>query len=70
MTIKVFAEYETFKLVGDPRGFTIKTTLRTDYWIWCQDNSIKTEYHGTLNGVDLWYVKNEKDRMFALLKWS
>jgi hypothetical protein len=70
MTTKVFVEKGRVKLVGDPRGLTIKTTLRTDYWIWCQDNSIKTEYQGTLSGWDLWYIKNKKDRMLAVLKWS
>jgi hypothetical protein len=70
MTTKVFTEYKTFKLVGDARGFTVSSNLRKDYWDWCWTNSIKTEYHGTLNGWDLWYVKNDKDRLLAILKWS
>jgi hypothetical protein len=70
MTTKVFVEKGRVKLVGDPRGFTISSKQRKMYWDWCQTNHIETEYHGTLSGSDLWYVKNEKDRMLAILKWS
>jgi hypothetical protein len=70
MTVKVFVEKGRVKLVGDPRGFTVETKKRTEYWNWCQDNYIETEYHGTLNGLDLWYVKNEEHRMLTVLRWS
>jgi hypothetical protein len=70
MPTRVFAEQDTFKLVGDVRGFTIPVENRTDYWNWCQDNGIKTEFQGCLTGVDLWYVKNDEHRMLALLRWS
>ena len=70
MTAKVFVEKGRVQLIGDPRGFTIPVEQRTDYWTWCQDNGIKTEFHGCLKGVDLWYVKNDQHRMLALLKWS
>jgi hypothetical protein len=70
MTTRVFTEYKTFKLVGDARGFTVSSSLRKEYWDWCWNNQIETEYQSSLNGLDLWYVKNEKDRMLAVLRWS
>lgn len=70
MATKVFAERGEFKLIGDARGFTVPVVNRTDYWNWCQDNDIKTEFHGSMSGVDLWYVKNDEDRMLSLLRWS
>lgn len=70
MATKVFVEKGRVQLVGDPRGFTIPVKHRAEYWDWCQDNDIKTEFHGCLGGVDLWYVKNDKHKMLALLRWS
>lgn len=70
MATKVFVDTGELKLIGDPRGFTIPVENRAEYWDWCQDNDIKTEFHGCLKGVDLWYVKNDKHRMLVLLRWS
>ena len=69
MTIKVFAERDGLKLVGDSRGFTLPVETRTEYWNWCQDNDIKTEFQGSMGGVDLWYVKNDQHRMLTILRW-
>ena len=62
MTTKVFAEKGRVKLVGDPRGFTVSSQQRINFHKWCEKNSIATEYYGTLNGVDLWYITNEIGR--------
>ena len=70
MGTKVFVEKGRVQLVGDARGFTIPVKHRAEYWDWCQDNDIKTEFHGCLGGRDLWYVKNDKHRMLVLLRWS
>jgi hypothetical protein len=70
MTTRIFAERNTFKLVGDARGFTVPVKHRAEYWDWCHDNDIKTEFQGSMSGVDLWYVKNDEHRMLALLRWS
>lgn len=70
MTIKVFAECDIVKLIGDSRDFTVPARFRTSYWLWCQENNIKTEFQGSLNGVDLWRVKNDEHRMLAVLRWS
>ena len=70
MATKIFVDTGELKLIGDPCGFTIPVENRAEYWDWCQDNDIKTEFHGCLKGVDLWYIKNDKHRMLALLRWS
>lgn len=67
---RIFAELGSIKLIGDSRGFTIPVKNRTEYWNWCQDNDIETEYQGSLKEVDLWYIKNPKHRMLALLRWA
>ena len=70
MTTKVFAERGKTQLVGDARGFTVPWQCRQEYWQWCQNNNIVTEYQGSLDHVDLWYIKNDEHRVLALLRWS
>jgi len=70
MGVKVFVEHGTFKLVGDERGFTVPSIKRQEFYKWCGDNGITTEYHGSLIGQDLWYIKDKDDRTLALLTWS
>jgi hypothetical protein len=58
--------------------FKIKTWYRDLFWEWCQQNNIVCEYQGTerigigvdTNAYDTWYIDNEKDQIFAMLKWS
>lgn len=70
MTTKIFAEINQFQLKGDARGFILDSGLRTEYWQWCQDNGITTEYQGGFGNADLWYIKNDEHRVWALLRWS
>ncbi len=70
MTQKVFVERGRVKLVGDPRGFLVDRSQRTEYKAWCKNNAIETSFQGSMGGVDLWYVKNDKDRMLVLLRWT
>lgn len=57
-------------LVGDSRGVLVPYYLRNKVWQWGEENKIKIEYHGSLDGQDLWYVKNDQDRAWFVLKWS
>lgn len=57
--------------------FKIQTWYRDLFWEWCQKNNITCEYQGTEStivdriktGYDIWYIGNEKDRAWAILKW-
>ena len=70
MGVKVFTEQGTLKLVGDERGFTVLSNQRQEFYKWCGNNGITPEYHGSLSGQDLWYIKDKDDRALALLTWS
>ncbi len=52
--------------------FKIKTWYRDQFWEWCQKHDILCEYMGTtpIENTDTWYIGNEKDRMWAMLKWG
>jgi len=70
MSTKVFAEKGRVRLVGDERDIGVPTWHRDAVWKWCEDSSIKLEYQGTLKGIDLWRIKNEKHRMWFRLRWG
>jgi len=56
----------------------VQTWYRDLFWEWCQKQDILCEYMGTEKiGIDFdskafdnWYIGNEKDRMWATLRWS
>ncbi len=59
-----------YALMGDSRGVIVSCTLRNQIWQWAEENKIKIEYQGTLDGMDLWYVKEDKHRSWFVLRWS
>lgn len=70
MGSKVFAEKGRVKLVGDDRDVGISALHRNKVWQWCADKGIEVEYQGTLKGTDLWRVRDEKHRMWFVLRWA
>jgi hypothetical protein len=67
---KIFAEQGHIQLRGDYRGVTIRFQFRKEFWDWCVNNGFQPEYQGSLAGLDLWYVKDEKNRVLTILRWS
>lgn len=59
-----------YTLTGDSRGIIVDSHLREQVWSWAMDNHIDIEYHGTLAGKDLWYVKSDRARTAFALRWS
>lgn len=59
-----------YTLMGDSRGIVVDSQLREQVWSWAMDNYINIEYHGTLAGKDLWYVKNDQHRTAFSLRWG
>ena len=57
--------------------FKLQYQYRAEFWEWCRQNNILCEYMGTENGggkysfkaYDTWYIGNEQDRVWAMLKW-
>jgi hypothetical protein len=58
--------------------FRVPVWYRDMFWEWCEKNNITCEYQGTekigpqfaAKAYDTWYIDNEKDRIFAMLRWS
>jgi len=70
MTVKIFAERDNFKLIGDSRDIAVDFNYRSAVWDWCNDNDIDLEYQGSLGSVDLWRIRNEEQRLMFVLRWS
>ena len=51
--------------------FKVQSCYRDQFWDWCMENHIACEYMGTneFYSMDSWYIGNEKDRMWAVLRW-
>ena len=70
MGTKVFAQdARGYVLMGDERDIGVATWYRDAVWQWCADKDIELEYQGTMSGIDLWRVKNDKHRMWFQLRW-
>lgn len=67
---KVFAEKGRVKLVGDEKDVPVSTWWRDAVWQWCENSGIVLEYQGTLNGTDLWRIRDEKQRSWFILRWQ
>jgi hypothetical protein len=59
-----------YVFVSDARDIGVPFSKREQVHEWATKNNIVTEYQGTLGGTDVWRVKNEKDRVSFLLRWS
>lgn len=70
MGTRVFAEKGRVQLIGDERDIGIVSNYREDVWAWCDANNINLEYQGTLGKMDLWRVRDERQRMWFLLRWA
>lgn len=59
-----------YVLMGDERDIGVATWDRDAVWTWCENNGINIEYQGTLAGTDVWRVRDEKQRVMFILRWS
>ena len=70
MGTKTFSEQDGLKFVGDERDIGVISNYRQDVWDWCDANNVDLEYQGTLGGLDVWRIKNEKQRTAFILRWQ
>jgi hypothetical protein len=63
-------DHKGYVLRGDSRGITVPWGNRVEVWTWCDKNNITVEYKGSLDKMDLWYVKNDRDRALFALRWA
>ena len=59
-----------YVLMGDSRGIVTPYEKRHEVYEWAQTNNIEIEFQGSLDGKDLWYVKNDQHRTWFILRWS
>ena len=71
MAIKEFAQdARGYVFMSDERNIATAYPDRQAVYEWAGANGITIEYQGTLGGVDVWSVPNERQRVLFLLKWS
>lgn len=57
-------------LMGDSRGILTPYEKRLEVWAWAEENNIQIEYQGSLAKKDLWYVKDDRERAWFILRWA
>ena len=79
MATKVFKEYKGWKLVGDERDIMVSSKHHLEVLDWCDANDIDAELSmgstssslaASTFGAVLWRVKDEKQRLAFVLRWS
>jgi hypothetical protein len=75
MGTRVFAQRGDFRLVGDECDVMVDWHQRMEVWDWCDEHGIDIEYSDSAHiskyfGVDLWRVKDERQRVLFILKWG
>jgi hypothetical protein len=70
VALKEFASHGKYKFMSDERDIRVAVWDRDAVWAWCEENGIGLEYQGTLAGTDVWRVRDERQRVLFLLKWS
>lgn len=79
MAVKVFAEHRSFKLISDERDIMVPAKHRLAVLDWCAANDIEANltpgstqsaWAASTFGVNLWRVKNEKQRVAFALRWA
>jgi len=75
MAEKVFIERKSYKLISDERDVMLPMGLTNQVEEWCLNNNITAEQvqrqliGQTAFGVTLWRIKDERKRMWFMLRW-
>lgn len=70
MGSKCFTEYNGLKLLGDERDVMCNYVDRNEIWDWSEKNKILLQFQGSLGYNDLWRIRDEKQRVWFMLKWG
>ena len=79
MATKVFKTLGNLKLVSDERDIMVPARHRLAVLDWCDTNDIQVElsmgstqsaWSASTFGVNLWRVKDDKQRLVFALRWS
>lgn len=50
--------------------FNVTCCSRDIFCEWCVEHQIACEYKGTKDGIDTWYIADEKHRNWAITTWT
>lgn len=54
----------------DSRDIPLPVSLRSEVWDWCQQHGVSLEGHKYgVNGLDVWRIKDDQQRVRFLLRW-
>ena len=77
MAEKIFIEKGGMVLRSDSRDFVLPVQYKMEVLAWCRENKIIAEHpkHNESTarfwfGMDIWRIKDEKQRMWFALRWS
>ncbi len=55
----------------DKRDIVLSSYIREQVWNWAESQGIQLEGHKYgVNGLDVWRVRDDQQRMLFLLKWK
>jgi len=57
-------------LIGVERGIFTNFSDREEVWKWAESNEITVYYQGSMAQKDLWYINDEQQRAWFLLRWA
>lgn len=76
---KVFCSKDDIELIGDERDVILPIQYKMEVLNWCRKNNVIVELPMDKEneelaflyfGVNLWRIKNDKQRMLFILRWS
>ena len=82
MPLTVFLEKQGLKLMGDSRDIMVPRKYQSDVLKWCKENNVEATIGDPnkpssenamvqrLFNVNLWRVKDDKQRTWFALRWS
>lgn len=76
MAEKIFMQKGNVVLRSDSRDFVMPVQYKMAILAWCRENKIIAEHpmHNVsarfFFGMDIWRIKDEKQRMWFALRWS
>lgn len=53
----------------DSSDIMLPSDLRADIYDWCWQQGILVVLEGIMVGMDVWQIRNEKHRMWFILRW-
>lgn len=71
MALKEFAQdARGYVFMSDDRDIATPYPCRQQVHAWAADNKITVEYQGTLNGTDVWRIRDDQQRAWFALRWQ